>query len=540
MTSSRRISGPHLRMAVAATVALLAVTFLLVQGSGAVRYGARVAAATTGTAADCGFQKSTSKVAFCDTFDQPAAANDSRSGPLNPTVWGVSEVMAGSGSTYDSGTNSSQNIVDSIAPVNSTAPCGGTGLTPTRNLQICDGQLFDSVNDDGGQTILAMYPRQPFDIANRTGDVTFDVSDNSQGNHAAWPSLIYTDQPVPAPYTSGSGLAAFARNSFGITFAGQCNYAGGGSQWCPDSEGNGTCTAADGVSVDSMFETVDYIESGVSWNRDGCVAKSTNPAQQNHVEVLMSKSQVQVWASNPGSTTLKEIADASVSLPLTRGLLWMEDDHYNGDKFNTQQSDTFGWDNFGFDGPILPRDLGFDVPNRDLVNPDGSEQLGWGSDLLTVKTRAGLPVTQAEIDAASAALVEFNWFPTSNSVPIVSLNGHPFISTAWPGSWAYAWRTIAVPVPLSDVVTGQNTITVEGNSGGVANFDLILAGAGGTPTCLDPSSCGAGSSSPPPTPTPTPTKAPTPTPETITKVPCTVTLQGKQQTGTCSGTFTPG
>jgi hypothetical protein len=41
------------------------------------------------------------------------------------------------------------------------------------------------------------------------------------------------------------------------------------------------------------------------------------------------------------------------------------------------------------------------------------------------------------------------------------------------------------------------------------------------------------------TTTSTPTAAPTPTPISISGVPCTVTLNNVQQTGTCSGTFTP-
>lgn len=488
--------------------------------------GVAVRALTSASASACQSQKSTSTVAFCDTFDGAAAANESRSGPLDPTVWGVSQVQSGGGTTYRSGTDASQGIVDSVAPVRSTAPCGGQGLVPTANLQICKGQLFDSVNDDGGQTILAMYPRQPFDISGRTGVVTFDVSDNTQGIHEAWPTFVYTDQPVPAPYTSSSGLATFARNSFGITFAQLCNYAGGGSDWCPDSAGSGTCPAANGVSVDSMFETTNYSESNVSFKIVGCVAESTNPTQQNHVEIQLSGTQAVVWATDPGSTTLKEIATASVAMPLSRGLVWIEDNHYNGDKFGSQATNTFGWDNLGFDGPILPRDLGFDVPARNLVNSDGSEQLGWPGSV-TLQTRADFPVTQADIRAAGGALLEFNWYAQSDTVPTVSLNGNAAISTTWPsGWWDYVWHTIAVPVPLSQVVTGQNSISFGNNAGGVANVDLILQGAGGTPTCLDPSSCGAApspspsSSTSPPTPspsstpthTPTPSPAPTPTP----------------------------
>jgi len=74
-----------------------------------------------------------------------------------------------------------------------------------------------------------------------------------------------------------------------------------------------------------------------------------------------------------------EIANASPSVPLTRGLIWMEDVHYNAGKYTPgQENNTFGWDNVGFDGPILPRDRGFDVPDNTAPGRDaGSINTGW-------------------------------------------------------------------------------------------------------------------------------------------------------------------
>jgi hypothetical protein len=42
---------------------------------------------------------------------------------------------------------------------------------------------------------------------------------------------------------------------------------------------------------------------------------------------------------------------------------------------------------------------------------------------------------------------------------------------------------------------------------------------------------------PTPTPTPSPSPSPTPAPIGINGVPCTVTINGVQMTGTCTGTF---
>ena len=45
-----------------------------------------------------------------------------------------------------------------------------------------------------------MYPKQPFDFAGKTGTVSFDVSNDTQGTHAAWPEFWLTDIPVPTPF----------------------------------------------------------------------------------------------------------------------------------------------------------------------------------------------------------------------------------------------------------------------------------------------------------------------------------------------------
>jgi len=483
-------------------------------------------------------------VAFCDSFNQGfAQVNGSREGSgsgLDPQVWGASRVIAGDGGNFASGNNPSQGEDDNFAPVTTTADdCGGSRtVVPDNDIQICNATLFDSTNDDGGQTVLAMYPKQPFDIAGRTGDVTFNVSDNSQGIHAAWPTFVYTDQPVPAPYSALSGIQTSARNSFGISFAQQCSWTptSSGGSWCPDNDGQGNCTSSpNGVSVDSMFETTNYTLSPVSFNLLGCVAKSTSPTQQNHVEIQLSSTGAVVWASDPGSTVLKEIAAASFTMPLSRGLVWMEDAHYNGDKFNSQQSNTFGWSDLGFDGPVEARDVGYDVPNNGALD-GAAERLGWATgtgtaDPLTV-TAPG--VSAQALSHASGALVVFNWMPATQSVPSISVNGNPYIATAWPftnsstGTFGgnndetYVWRTMAVQVPLSRVQAGNNAITFENAPYGFANVSLILQGAGGVPSCVDPSTCSSSaptskpSSTPLPTPTPTSTGVPTPHPSPST------------------------
>lgn len=486
--SERRM---QLRLLMRPLKARLALSFvaLLVVGAGIV-WATGVPKTLSGLrltdTTSCQFQKADQplRVAFCESFSQPMGSAGNRSGDLNAQVWGVSRIIAGGGENYSSGTNPSQGQIDAFAPVN-LQTCGTTQTVfPDRDVQICSHQVFEGVNDDGGQTVLAMYPKQPFDVAGRTGTVTFDVSANSEGPHAAWPTFVYTDQPVPAPYSSASGIQTSARNSFGFTLAQTC----GAGSWC------GADCGAQGSesSIDTMFVTRNYKLSDLSFDRVGCVKQPTSPTQLNHFEVRISQSEIDVWGSDPGSTALRLIAQAkNVNLPLTRGLVWMEDTHYNANKFNNQQSHTFGWSNLGFDGPVLSRDLAFDVPDEGEMNVDSrwpghsAKQLGWsGNTNLQVQ---GL----YNVDKAAAAIVTFNYQGWISQVPTVSVNGNAAISTPWLSSFAtFQWNTIAVPVPLSEIHAGTNTIAFGADDNtAIANVDLILVGAGGIPTCFDPSNC---------------------------------------------------
>src|SRR6185369_4285953 len=126
----------------------------------------------------CTLQLATSAVAFCDTFDAPAG-NGNRSGDLNGTVWGVSRSLGA--------VNFGQGQYNSTAPALMDR-CGQMVLVqPPHDVALCNGRLVEAQDDQHGVTSLALYPKQPFDFAGRTGTVVFDVSDDSHGSHLAWP-----------------------------------------------------------------------------------------------------------------------------------------------------------------------------------------------------------------------------------------------------------------------------------------------------------------------------------------------------------------
>ncbi|MDB5059931.1 MAG: hypothetical protein JWO59_3403 [Chloroflexi bacterium] len=409
----------------------------------------------------CRFQRADMPlaVAFCDTFNTPAGTGN-RSGDLNGMVWGTSRV--------NEDVNPGQGIFDAWWPTNRVT-CGSSVQTrPEHDVAICNGQMVEATTDGDNFSVLAMYPTQPFDIAGRTGTVVFDVSADSAGPHAAWPSFVYTDQPIPAPYSNHPGIATFARNSFGFSLA--------ASAPC----GPGT------TGLDEVFGTTDYRPRDLNVVPvDPCLTYRAGAL--NHFEVRISQDRVEIWGADAGQTRLKELGYiANAGLTLTRGLIWLEDVHYFADKFDSQGTHTFVWDNVGFDGPTLPRDLHLDVNDALTPNGNGSLNLGWYAPDPSNGTPLTLHVPDAtHLAQASGALATLNFWPTDTSSLLYRMNGHAWHTLAWPypDAHTYVWRTIALPLLVSELRAGTNTLDLKATKGGttVANVDLILIGAQGVP-----------------------------------------------------------
>lgn len=440
--------------------------------------------------AACGIPNS----AFCDTFDAPAGTGN-RSGDLNGTIWGVSRQLGP--------INSGQGQYNAALPT-TMHRCGqDVTVQPPNDVAICNGKLVEAQSDQHGVTSLAMYPKQPFDIAGRTGIIAFDVSDDSHGNHRAWPEVWYTDQPVPAPFDHFSSLQSVPRNGFGVRFAGYCppNLPGCGVRFvCPEEPADVPVVTVDSaVVVNNYISNDSFMDVGtgpISVQMVDCVKASSGPGDMNHFELHVSQNNIDVYGTDAGTTApLKKIAVISnMSLTLTRGLIWLEDVHYNGDKDGPDQgTHTFTWDNVGFDGPVLARDLAFDAPDR--LTPVGSNypdllNLGWATP-----ANAGMPLTLTipnvyNVTRAAAVLLTFNFSSDSPAVPSYRINSGSWHDQAWPFSTCYSQnnfvscgqKTIGVPVPLSDVQGGTNTVQFRSSEWAeISNVDLVLVGAGGVP-----------------------------------------------------------
>jgi hypothetical protein len=228
-----------------------------------------------------------------------------------------------------------------------------------------------------------------------------------------------------------------------------------------------------------MTITNNYTPQNVPFTAVDCASDGSATGDLNHFEVRISAARVEIWATDAGSATLKQIAFANIIMPLTRGFISLEDVHFDAGKFNTQRLHTFGWDNVGFDGPKLYRNVSFDVQDALVTRNNNSNVVALGySTPLTVNV-PGVSWYQQPTQAA----ITFNWFPYGSAVPSVRLNGGAWHEAAWPfDPGPYTWRTISVNVPLSELRASTNTIDfVSNTSMVVSNIDIVLTAASPVP-----------------------------------------------------------
>jgi hypothetical protein len=470
--------------------------------------------------------------AFCDMFNNPTVNSaGSRSGQLNGTVWGVSD---SAGIWYQP---SELNAVNDGAATLPNCDGGIQDVNPPDEIEICSGNLIEDHNDGEGVDEIAMYPKQPFNFAGRTGKVVFDVSNNSEGNHAAWPEFWMTDQPVPSPFIHEQTLTMLPRNGFAIRLAG-----------CTDGTGAGPCfgsTCPSGVNmvgVDSAAIITNYVsnDSFEGGNIDlagGSTASGvceSQPGQQNHYEIDVSQNQITVYGTNAFSGTWSPTADPLVELAtiqnanlnFTQGLIWLMDVHYNADKClgpepsdcANQRNDSFAWSNVGFDGPVETRDLTYDVPDNNIYETNiggggNSDMTGYDLQYDVPNGGTSQPLTTESIPSSAIAseksgkdeaylLFAFtdttgpepyplDFYINQNNPTCTSDNPWPFPSsfpgegdTTTNGTNVNSDLTIEEPLNVNCLQSGTNTITFANPSGTdykVYSIDVLLPGAGGIP-----------------------------------------------------------
>jgi len=406
--------------------------------------------------------------AFCEQFVQTSAQ-------LDPARWSVSRLSGAD--------DRNQGFINGWSP-STLASCDGShpAKPDDGDVVVCNGQLRESSNDNGGPTVLAMSLNQPFDFANRLGSISFDVTNDTSGNHGAWPALWLTEDPVPAPDAVNvpCTLCSVPRNGIGINFSG--NLApGSGAQvaGCPNDEHPRWIVASMIVVRDYVVEVKGYGPGAGEIQIEGCAISASGPdGAPNHIEVRLSKDQVEVWATDPGSSELKPLAQLpDAGLTFTRGYLALEDKHFDAAQSPepATATHTFAWSNIAFDGPKLPAVHSHPVPDALTLQSNGAYSLGWATDPASPVSLTTPSISAVDLASATGALLVFNVGHGPIASFSLSVDG-----TAATASTPFApdgtlWRSVALPVPLASLKAGVQNLTLAGDQPTeVANVSLLL------------------------------------------------------------------
>jgi hypothetical protein len=314
---------------------------------------------------------------------------------------------------------------------------------------------------------------------------------------------------------------SFPQNGLGIRFSANAEIGQYGV--CP----NGNNLNQRRFTVDSAvvirnyaYEDVDW--SGVSYaypaatgmkvNLLDCVIMSPGPnGPLNHMEIRVAQNLLEVWASDAGSTALRKIATiTNPNLSFSRGLVWLEDAHYNASKGACppqysgnpvcQDQHTFTWDNVAFDGPFTYRDFSYDALDFNTT-PDSSGEMNLAQTALPNQMTTWNVLNLPANPQPAAVKVLFNWATYFGNVPahiIVNVNGHAHtIPYPYPANDTFdassntsfgvsSWRTHAVVIPVTDLVAGTNVVQIgtdiQNDNTLVSNVNIVLVDVpGGVP-----------------------------------------------------------
>jgi hypothetical protein len=469
---------------------------------------ASVAGPTIGSAApgECGL----ASPAFCDTFNQGPSGIRGRAGDLDPTRWSVGRLapsdFSGSGVANPVG----------AAPIPSCrASFPGTSVYPPDDTLICDpsgarsAQLMTAVTIQNYGNNSYMI-RQPFDFANRTGKIVFDVDAVSAAFLATFIEVAVIEDPVPAPtfreaenYETGP----VPRNGVMLKWTDVCG------------SNSNLITLGNTLVYNNYARTT--ITPTFTVGGTGC--PKTRTGFLNHFEIRMSQTQIEVYGSDysidNGQTfpNFRRIYAANVNLPFTRGYVHMAARNHASKKYGYGPVGIYHWDNIGFDGPVISNWTAYEIPDNTKagVNPaDGNNPIRNLGDLLldgTTGKPAGIYDPQTRIGP-----FQFNNVTVTGAIGAkLSLNtSFNAISHVATTSWGLSFRfnggttrnrlltatevqaintagsagnfMMMVDVPISDLRAGTNTLEVLPVNAPmdyppvVANIDLIVVLPDGT------------------------------------------------------------
>lgn len=390
----------------------------------------------------------TEQMAFCDQFIVPAkGANRGRGGDLDSTRWSFNRLTqdVNSGAINDFAPSEAQfcRIKKIVVPDNDSFICGLEFGEPNH--------WMESMNDDGNYVMNSARITQPFDFSGRTGIISFDVDAHSLGPHDVWPEVWITEEPMQGPHLDHPATHQFPKKAVGFIINADCGDQTGKSNSLSDIE---------------IFNN--YVAN--SLDVDQCDPNSiftTEPDNANHFEIHISQTSIEFWGSNAGGGNFRKLqAFNNLAIPFTRGYVHFQHAQYNAAKFGPINTGTFHWHALGFDGPVLPADRTYEVPDS-LTKSDNNINIGY-------ITPFDYTFHNVDLSNAKQAYLALNTYYFDNTPSIAyTINGsqHTY-SNAMSSPGGFQWNYVQIPLNLAELKQGANSITI--NTSGNCNYGCTI------------------------------------------------------------------
>jgi hypothetical protein len=133
------------------------------------------------------------------------------------------------------------------------------------------------------------------------------------------------------------------------------------------------------TSVDGVFIYINYVETFVQFTNALCY--STSRGKLNHIEVKLSTTSIEVWASdyspdNVAFPNFRKIGSAAISIPFSSGYVHFQQKERAPIKneagfYNPGYANNY-WSNLGFDGPVIAGEVAYQVPDALTVDPNSA------------------------------------------------------------------------------------------------------------------------------------------------------------------------
>jgi len=413
---------------------------------------------------------------FCDNF--ATAFPGGRGGDLNESKWSFSH--------ESQDTNPAGGLIDKFGPVPSEHcmdPNNPVTFLADGDSFVCGEEFgesnhwMESIQDYGLSAMHDARILQPFDFANRTGTLDFSVDAKSTGGAGTWLEFWLTDRPDQAPHIESDNLNAHdhPRNGVGIIL--------------DDPTRCGPVASQDGNTIHTVNVFHDYTQQTVNVNGP-CFA--THDDTPNHFQIKIDVNHVEVWATDAGMMNSRLVGQATFAQPLnfTRGYWNLEHNQYDAKAAGdinclcSKDNFTYHWHAISFDGPTIPTDHDYQVP--DSLQPNSGGNSGPGVNLGYSQNHIAPDWQIPNVDpTGKQAWLTYNtlygYGPAGQTLN-ATVNGNQIKWTddqdLSGGSALSAWRHNTIPVPLTDLVRGTNHVTVTspvacGNAcPAIANVDL--------------------------------------------------------------------